>query len=283
MKKLSIILFAILLGLMAKSSFAQVFDSPPRDGVYDKIHVPNRQPVPYVFVREADVFWSKRIWRIIDMREKINHPLYYPVERINNRRSIMQVMLDGIAEGSLTAYEATSDEFLVPMPIEQALSILYDTITKSMQRTEPPYDWYDTTYVEKFNTGDVKQLRIKEDWFFDKQRSVMDVRILGICPIIDDIDLTTGVARGKKPLFWIYFPEARPLFATVEVFNRQNNAERRTLDDFFFKRMFGSYIYKEENVYDRFINEYSKGLDALLESERIRNELFILEHDLWEY
>ncbi len=283
MKKLSIILFAICLGFLAKSSFAQVFDSPPRDGVYDKIHVPNRQPVPYVFVREADVFWSKRIWRIIDMREKINHPLYYPVERINNRRSIMQVMLDGIAEGSLTAYEATSDEFLVPMPIEQALAILYDTITKSMQRTDPPYDWYDTTYIEKFNTGDVKQLRIKEDWFFDKQRSVMDVRILGICPIIDDIDLTTGVARGKKPLFWIYFPEARPLFAQVEVFNRQNNSERRTLDDIFFKRLFGSYIYKEENVYDRFINEYSKGLDALLESERIKNELFLLEHDLWEF
>ena len=260
-----------------------MFDSPPRDGVYDKITVPNRQPVPYVFVREADVFFSKRIWRIIDLREKINHPLYYPVERINNRRSIMQVMLDGIAEGSLTAYEATSDEFLIPMPTEQALSILYDTIKKQLQRTEPPYDWYDTTYVEKFNTGDVKQLRVKEDWFFDKQRSVMDVRILGICPIIDDIDISTGIARGKKPLFWIYFPEARPVFAQVEVFNRQNNAERRTLDDIFFKRLFGSYIYKEENVYDRFINEYSKGLDALLESERIKNELFLFEHDLWEY
>ena len=283
MKKISIILFAVGLIFMAKSSFSQVFDSPPRDGVYDKITVPNRQPVPYVFVREADVFFSKRIWRIIDLREKINHPLYYPVERINNRRSIMQVMLDGIAEGSLTAYEATSDEFLIPMPTEQALSILYDTIKKQLQRTEPPYDWYDTTYVEKFNTGDVKQLRVKEDWFFDKQRSVMDVRILGICPIIDDIDISTGIARGKKPLFWIYFPEARPVFAQVEVFNRQNNAERRTLDDIFFKRLFGSYIYKEENVYDRFINEYSKGLDALLESERIKNELFLFEHDLWEY
>lgn len=283
MKKISIIISVIILACISLSVSAQVFDSPPRDGVYDKITVPNRQPVPYTHLREADVLWSKRIWRIVDMREKINHPLYYPIERINNRRSIMQVMLDGIAEGSLTAFEATSDEFLIPMPVEQALAILYDTITKSMQRTEPPYDWYDTTYVEKFNTGDVKQLRIKEDWFFDKQRSVMDVRILGICPIIDDIDMTTGVSRGKKPLFWIYFPEARPLFAQVEVFNRFNNAERRTLDDFFFKRMFGSYIYKEENVYDRFINEYAKGLDALLEAERIKGEIFILEHDLWEY
>lgn len=283
MKKISIILFALSLSFIAKSSFSQVFDSPPRDGIYDKITVPNRQPVPYVFVREADVYFSKRIWRVIDLREKINHPLYYPTERINNRRSITQVMLDGIAEGTLTAYEKTSDEFLIPMPIDQALKILYDTIKEQMQRTEPPYDWYDTVYVKKFNTGDVKQLRVKEDWFFDKQRSVMDVRILGIGPVVDDIDKTTGVTRGTKLLFWIYFPEARPLFAQVEVFNRFNNAERRTLDDIFFKRLFGSFIVKEENVYDRFINEYTKGLDALLESERVKNELFLFEHDLWEY
>ena len=283
MKKISIILFVLGSVLMAKSSFSQVFDSPPRDGVYDKKNVPNRQPVPYVSVREADVFWSKRIWRTIDLREKINLPLYYPIVKINDRRSIMQVMLDGIAEGSLQAYENTSDGFLIPMPKEQLLAQLYDTVKKQMQRTDPPYDYYDTMYVEIFNTADVKQLRIKEDWFFDKQRSVMDVRILGICPLVDDIDKNTGLARGKKSLFWIYFPDARPLFAQVEVFNRFNSAERRTLDDIFFKRLFGSFITKEENVYDRFINEYSKDLDALLEAERIKNELFLLEHDLWEF
>jgi len=283
MKNIAKFLVIVVVFLIAKTTAAQVFDSPPRDGIYDKVHTINRQPVPYAHVREADVFWSKRIWRVIDMREKMNHPFYYPTVKINNRRSLMQVFIDGIAEGSLTAYDATSDEFLIPMPIDQALSILYDTITETMQRTEPPYDWFDTSYVQEFNPADVKQMRIKEDWFFDKQRSVMDVRILGICPIVDDVDPSTGLVRGKRPLFWIYFPEARPLFATVEVFNRQNNAERRTLDDIFFKRMFASYIYKEENVYDRWINEYARGLDALLESDRIKNELFILEHDLWEY
>lgn len=283
MKKILICLFIFTLFYSALTVNAQVFDPLPNDGQTDDGTLNNRKPVPYTHLREADVMWSKRIWRVIDMREKINHPLYYPVERIRNRRSIMQVMLDGISEGTLTAYEATSDEFLIPMPKEQALAILYDTITKSMQRTEPPYEWFDTTYVEIFNTGDVKQLRLKEDWFFDKQRSVMDVRIIGICPIVEDIDISTGVSRGKKPLFWIYFPEARPIFVQVDVFNRFNSAQRLSLDDFFLKRMFGSYIYKEENVYDRFINEYTKGLDALLESERIKNEIFILEHDLWEY
>jgi len=282
MKKISLILLTLMIGLLIPTQ-AQVFDSPPRDGIYDKIHTTNRVPIPYANVREADVFWSKRIWRVMDLREKINHPFYYPLERINNRRSLMQVMIDGISEGSITAYEASSDEFLIPMTAEQVKALFYTEITESMQRTEPPYDWYDTSYVKEFNPADVKQMRIKEDWFFDKQRSVMDVRILGICPIVDDVDPTTMQVRGKRALFWVYFPEARNLFAQVEVFNRQNNAERRTMDDMFFKRMFGSYVYKEENVYDRWISEYAKGLDALLESERIKNDLFILEHDLWEY
>jgi len=154
--------------------------------------------------------------------------------------------------------------------------------TVSMQRPNPPYDWYDTIIAQQFYTTDVKMFRIKEDWFFDRQRSQMDVRILGICPVIDDFD-ERGEFRGYKPLFWIYFPEARPIFAKSEIFNRQNSANRLTYDDAFWKRMFGSYIYKEENVYDRKISEYATGMDALLEAERVKNELFEFEHDLWEY
>ena len=109
----------------------------------------------------------------------------------------------------------------------------------------------------------------------------MDVRIIGICPVVDDY--LNGVFRGYKPLFWVYFPEARPIFAKAEVFNRHNSAKRLTYDDVFWKRMFNSYIYKEENVYDRVITDYATGLDALLESERIKTEIFNFEHDLWEY
>ncbi len=283
MKKLSLIVLIALGIAFTHESTAQVFDSPPRDGVYDKITIPNREAVQYPYLREADVFWSKRIWRVIDMREKINHPFYYPVIPINDRRSLMQVIYDAVLEGAVTAYEATSDEFLIPMTPEQVFANLNDTIEEQLQRLEPPFDWYDTIYVIEFEPSDVRQFRLKEDWFFDKQRSVMDVRILGICPIVESIDPTTGESRGTVPLFWIYFPEARPLFATVEIFNRHNRSERRSLDDIFAKRMFGSYIYKEDNVYDRFISDYARGLDALLESERIKNEIFLLEHDLWEY
>ncbi len=116
-------------------------------------------------------------------------------------------------------------------------------------------------------------IRIKEDIYFDKQRSQMDVRIIGVCPVRDNYD-ENGVFRGKEPLFWIYYPEIRPVLAKAEVFNRFNDAERRTYEDIFWKRMFESYIIKEKNVYDRKVADYAQGLDALLESERIQNQLF---------
>jgi gliding motility associated protien GldN len=289
MTKLKILMLIILLGCMSGSLSikAQVMDSPPNDGIYDKTGNVNRKPIPYTSLREADAMWTKIIWRIVDMKEKINLPFYYPTTEQNGRRSLMQVILDGIKEGGLTAYDAGSDEFLLPKAYDQILKELNKVDSQSVEVPDPNNPGQtiliDTVIATPFNPAAVKQIRIKEVWFFDKQRSVMDVRILGICPIVDSYESDGVTLRGKTPLFWIYFPEARPIFAKAEVFNRFNDAARLTYDDVFFKRMFDSYIYKESNVYDRNINEYAIGMDALLESERIKNDIFLLEHDLWEY
>ena len=124
---------------------------------------------------------------------------------------------------------------------------------------------------------------VKEDWFFDRQRSVMEVRILGLCPLVEKKTETGEGTGADKALFWIYFPQARPIFANQEVYMRHNDAERRTFDEIFWKRMFSSYIRKETNVYDRVIVEYVSGLDALLEAERIKKDIFVFEHDLFHY
>ena len=136
-----------------------------------------------------------------------------------------------------------------------------------------------------FNRNSVKKWRLKEEWFFDKQRSVMDVRILGLAPLQEDRDEVNGQLLGTfSPLFWVYFPEAREVLINAEVFNLvKNDAERRTYDDIFWKRMFSSIIIKEANVMDRKVNEFKIGLDAVLEAERIKAEIFNIEHDLWEY
>jgi gliding motility associated protien GldN len=281
--KTVVIAFAVVFGVVLVSE-NQVKAQNVLDGVYVKEHYPTRKVVPYTHLREADVMWATRIWRKLDLREKINHPLYYPTEAIKNRRSLAQVIVEAVQEGSLTAYDPLDDEFTITLTkaeIERKLSYVD---TQYIESPDPPYDLVMTVIPEEFDPSTVKEFRVKEDWFFDRQRSVLDVRIIGIQPVAEKIDKTTGEVRGTEPMFWVYFPEARNIFASAEVFNRQNDAERKTMEDIFWKRMFGSYIYKEKNVYDRSIGEYMlNGLDQLLEAERIKENIFILEHDLWEY
>ena len=194
--------------------------------------------------------------------------------------------MDAIEEGSLTAYSYVDDEFTLPYTTKEIMShggARTDTV--QMQRPDPPYDSYDTIVAREFSRDKVIGLRMKEDWFFDKQRSVMDVRIIGIAPLMFAIDEAGNVREGnlKVALFWIYYPEARKLFANAEVFNRENDAERRSFDDIFQKRLFGSYIYKESNVFDRRIEDYKTGISALLEAEKIKGEITNFEHDMWEF
>ena len=123
---------------------------------------------------------------------------------------------------------------------------------------------------------------MKEDWIWDRQRSERYIRIIGIAPMIEDYD-RDGDSMGYATLFWLYYPECRYVFANADVFNLFNDAQRRTYEDLFQKRYFSSYIVKHSNVYDRSVGEFARGMDALAESERIKEELFNLEHDLWHY
>lgn len=283
MKKLVAIVsfLSVIVGGITTTN-AQVVNTP-RDGIYDKINVVDKRPIPYVYVREADVIWSQRIWRVIDMRERVNQPFYYPEVPQNGWRSLTTVIMDALKEGQITAYDASiTDEFLVPLTYEEIMGRLERVETVTLQRTYPPYDYYDTITQSQFNPMDVKRFRVKEDWFFDKQRSQMEVRILGICPVRDNLN-EDGEYRGDETLFWIYYPEARETFAKAEVFNPHNATQKLTYDDVFWKRAFHSTIYKESNRFDRRISEYATGLDALLESDRISRELHQYEHDFWEF
>jgi len=280
----------IICCLSAIGAFAQ---QNVLDGVYVKEHTTLRRVIPYAYLREADVMWSKRIWRVIDLKEKINLPLAYPLSHsIRDRKNLIDLLMDAIEEGTLTAYSPygeqglPDDEFTLPMTQDELKKVGgAGNDTTQLTRPDPPYDTYDTVIHRTFSRDNVIGFRLKEDWFFDKQRSVIEPRIIGFAPLIYAVD-EKGNKRGdnvKTPIFWVYYPEARKLLANAEVFNRENDAERRSFDDIFQKRVFSSYIVKESNVYDRYIQEYAQGLNALLESDRIKNDIVNLEHDLWEY
>ncbi|GAB5538705.1 MAG: gliding motility protein GldN [Salibacteraceae bacterium] len=257
------------------------------DGIYQPEHTLERRVIPYSPLREADVMWLRRVWRRVDLREKINHPFYYPEKPEQGRKSLFDVIKEAILnDGTLTAYDpgplSDDDMFTKRMTPDEVRNLLFKK---------------DTSYTEDLLTGemmpvvvnievksmDVKWYDIKEEWFFDRQRSVMDVRIIGICPMMAVNDELTGEFRGLKKLFWIYYPEARYVFVKAEVFNRGNDVERRTYEDIFWKRQFGSYIIKMSNVYNRTIDQYKRGLDALLEAEELKETIFNMEHDLWSY
>lgn len=274
-----------MLIMSAYTNAQQLLNTPPRDGVVDKADKLEKKPIPYPWIRNSDYVWEKRVWRYIDVREKMNQPMFFPETPHNNWKNFMTILIDALKEGSITAYEPTmggTDEFIIPLAYKELEASLDITRSESFTRAEPPYDTYDSTITKKFSASDVKKFKIKEDWFFDKQRSMMEVRIIGICPVIDKYS-PDGSKNGVRSLFWIYFPEARPILAKNDVFNRFNGAAKLTYDDFFWKRMFSSYIYKEDNQYDRTIQDYALGIDAMLESERIKNDLFTFEQQLWEY
>lgn len=279
-KQLKHILLLAALFFAVGASNAQVFQPGDyKDGIYEKENSVNRKFIPYTYLREGDVQWSKRVWREIDMREKINHPLYFPVDPVNGRISMFQLLQKYILADQVIAF--TDEEFLKPMEKAEvrAKIVMCDTITES--NVDSAGNEIGTKVFKCDSTSiyrNIRKYRLKEDWFFDKQKSVMEVRIVGIGVYTYDED-----KEADKELFWVYFPACRPLFAQHEVYNTKNDAERRTFDDLFWKRQFNSNIVKESNVYDRGMNEYSKGIDALLENERVKKEIFQYEHDFWHF
>jgi gliding motility associated protien GldN len=309
------IIYILVLNLIVGSIFAQLpgsgisVESNVLDGVYIQEHIPTKRVVSYTHLREADVMWAKRIWRVIDLKEKMNHKLYYPLEKQNDRISLYEVINYGAREeGSLTVYDLNGldldDKFRFPVKPENGNinSAEFKTLLKSKFGEETQKDSIEidefgnegpalddegdpikVNEIVLYESRDIVRYELKEDWFFDKQRSVLDVRIIGISPVVVAINPESQEVVGLKNLFWLYFPECRYVFQNFFVYNDANDSQRMSFDDLFWKREFSSYIKKESNVYDRAISPNWDGLDALLESERIRTEMFTFEHDLWHF
>jgi len=276
----------IVLATMLLSFAAQAQEQTVLDGAYVREHNPTRKVIAYPSLREADVLWARRMWQMIDLRQKMNQDLYYPIDEIAGRKSLFDVIRWGLnEEGSLTAYglgpTQDDDEFRYPMEKEILDSILNPVVIRYTEDLETG-EKKEVRSVEPISSSDVVAYELKEDWLFDKQRSERYVRIIGIAPVVLKRN-EAGEVKGTKELFWLYYPECRYIFNNYDVFNSHNNAQQMTFDQLFQLRRFTSYIIKEDNVYDRSIDTYAKGVDALLESERIKNDLFIMEHDLWHY
>ena len=312
------------------------------DGVYIQEHTPTKRLVPYEFVRESDVMFSKRIWRTIDLREKINHPLYFPFDyytggnlwvKNTTRWSLWTVLKHHIMKGDLIMYDNVNpndfsalDGDLFKYPVypapgknfetdslfkNEVLRLIASSTTKMnpdgtpMMKTDPitgevlrrtvngiEEDIPEDPEVKWVWSSDIIEYRLKEDWFFDKERSQLDCRILGLAPVvyadekdqfIPNANTEKQVIKSKKILFWLYFPHCRFVLVNYNVYNPKNDAQWMSFDDLFNKRQFNSTIYKQSNTFDRTVDTYKSGVDALYESQRITEELRNFEHDLWHF
>lgn len=276
---------------------------PPVETSWENLEIGEfSDPVPYVHQRQGDVMYYITIWRTIDLREKVNHPLYFPIEQRGSWRSLGQVILDAInlnnpeAENSLRVY---TDEFCnVPMSKENIKSALVEVKTQEIINPETFEVIGTQDITNEYKSYQILSYNVKEIWFFDKQRSLLDVRILEITPIIEyekqseaepvegqEEEIVSGSIQ-KKRVGYILYDELRPFLAKQEMYNIKNNAQRISFDDVItWKRQFTSYVYAEQNVYsDREIREYiTNSRDQKIESDRITDNIRTFEHDLWEF
>jgi gliding motility associated protien GldN len=293
----------ILLSVSLSFLFAQTEDNPPLNPLtvpWEVVEVNEFPgPVPYPAVKQNDVIWSRTIWREIDLREKRNQALYFPTEPQGAYRSLGQVILDAIDlnnpdnENALPVY--TDENCNIRRPRSEINTVLANTrkIIKYDPETGEPIGEEDV--VEAFTAAQIMYYRLKEVWFFDKNRGELSVRILEIEPfveyekdatgMIDDDDNVTSL-KSKRRLGYIRYDELRPFLAKQLYFTSKNTALQLTFDDVLtWKRYFSSYIIAESNDQDnREIQDYMKNpRDHRLESERIMNQIRTYESELWEY
>jgi gliding motility associated protien GldN len=254
-----------------------------QDFTFNKESIKERKIVPYPFLSERDVMYCRRIWRVIDTREKMNKIMTWP--RNPFYRIIYETATKGYGTAPITAYSSdsltsviTAEEILGKGSQEESL-VMPDPNDPDGERT------IDTVIRNPFRPIDIKRYKIMEDWIFDKQTSQFFIRIIAIAPLFDL--MVAGQNLGENELFWVRWSDFRPIIVNQEIFNRQNDAMRFSYDDFFDLRMFSSYIVKESNAFDNKISQFEEfetdKLSALLESEKIKNKLFDWEHSLWEY
>ena len=247
----------------------------PLDGIVERKTIVEKQVLPWENIRESDIMWSQTVWRVIDVREKINQPFTYPEE------FFFDILLKGIKDSTIRAYKSDNDKFKYRLTGQDLQSIIYKIDT--IETIDP------TTYETKYkvvpsviNPEDIKRYRIKEMWYFDKQQSVLKVRILGIAPL-RDIKNEAGEFLFEQPLFWVYYPNCREYLGKHRAFIEGNDSNPMSWEDMMELRRFSSYVWKSSNVQNRKLENYLQGVDILLEGEKIKQDIFNFEHDLWSY
>jgi gliding motility associated protien GldN len=262
------------------------------DAIIERNLVKDRTPLPYLHIREDDAVYRQRVWQEIDVHEKMNLPFVYRATEDNGSQMFINILLQAIKSGQITAFDANVDDrFTTPMTFSQISQLLVpkaEDIQVPDTKNDPDGSkglMKDTIITHDWDPSIVERYKIKEEWVFDKQTSRLYVRILGICPE-KTIRNPDGSFRAVSELFWVYYPDLRPMLAKFEAYNGKNYGARMSWEELFESRMFSSRIVKStiDNPSDLPIAGYIKDqILQLLEGENIKEKIFNYEQDLWSY
>jgi len=249
------------------------------------------KPLEYGFVDDRDVLWSKNTWEIIDLDERVNFPMYYPIDTNNigsNRRSLYDVLMTGIKSGKIKNIYADSyfNEKRTLSDISAAISKV-DTTDLGVEQYNAGEE-IDQQFIDRrdITSADIAEYHIRGMWYFDKRMAELKYRILGIAPVAPDVNFIDDETPDLVELFWVWFPDAREVLYDNNAFNGSNTAQSITFDHLLNARRFSAVIYKEDNVQgDREVDEYiaENAFMQLLESERIKEQIRNFEQDMWNY
>tara|TARA_R110002124_G_scaffold99337_1_gene245375 strand:+ start:114781 stop:115683 length:903 start_codon:yes stop_codon:yes gene_type:complete len=290
--------FGLLIGTFSAQAQINILNAQTPEEIGKKteaqIAYDNDEPLPYGYVDERDVLWSKTTWEIIDLDERVNFPLYYPIDTNNigsERRSLYDVLVRGIKEGKIEDVYADS-YFTEKRTLDDiSASLVYSDTTDLGIEQYNAEGYVDPEYIRTFtlDAGDVQEWRIRGLWYLDKRQGELKYRLLGLCPVAGEARSKafedTGI-DSKVELFWVFFPGAREVLHEAKAFNRRNTSQPISYDHLLNSRRFHAVVYKEDNVQgDRGVNEYisDNALMQLLESDRIQEQIRNIEMDLWNY
>lgn len=299
---------AILVLSLSTSTFAQsnLLNAKTPDQIGKKteaeLSADNDKPLPYGYVHDRDILMGKRIWEFVDLDERVNFPLYFPVEgdvmSSPDRRPLYNVLISGIKEGKITeVYD--SSYFTTKKTLKDIESSLFTVDTTDVGREQMNEDMeayrkgtkkIDEEFIRKteIEAYDVSAYRIVGYWYFDKRQGELKYRLLGICPVVPDVfsKKNNDAELEYIDLFWVYFPSTRDILHEAKAFNNRNSAMPFSFDHLLNARRFSGMIYLEENVYgDRKIADYMKenAQMQLLESDRVKEKIRDFEQDMWNY
>ena len=247
-----------------------------------------RIPLPYEHLRADDAVYRHKIWREIDTREKLNYPFRYSADESNGNQRFISILLQAIQDSAVTVFSNIDDRFTTPFTKADVAKVIggdeidvpiidSNGVTTGTKKMRP-----------EINLDSFYKFRIKEEVIFDKESSRLFWRILGIAPV-KNVITSMGVNLGETELFWVYYPDMRPVFSKYEVYNGKNFGARMSWEELFESRMFYGRIIKStiDNPLDLQIKNFKglseNGILQLYEGENIKEKIFNYEQDLWSY